>query len=613
MALGKPNPLPTNSLVFPLTFKRQYAGPLDFDTVFGTVEQMKKFLTDPSRYAGQIVGCVETEQIYMLNATLDAWKPGADDTAIKEYIHKLKYRKIYFVDKLAVGPDGTGSLSDGSSWENAFTSLEQCFAALTNGAGVLETGITILITSGEYSVTKKIGAYYNVDLEIIGGCNNKRSMGLSTNELTTIKQSFDLDKSDLDNTSFAILVNINKFLLRNIKFEDFVVENTWGLIYCQGSKNTRFENIHFENCTNTTAETLLYLRGTPSSVTSSSYVAKYEMENIIFNNCVLPVSGTKDGSCISLNAADLIIKNLIAKNCHVNYGILTLLSDSVALADNILLENIAGSWSGIYLSENSTMVLARSVVKNNNPDWGVYCSSQGSKFTIYNTLMYGNVVNNPEYGMFTNNSPDAELFVYNSTLITPLLYNSNTDSDFMVRFKNCIIQAETFASESDVQYGTIENCVLNKEWTGSIGDDNLSNLIADPQFINAELHDYRLQQASPAIAYGKLTEEEKNLYYLNPIINKDLQDRFRLGGDFGNFNMKLDAGCYEMEILPGLKSFSMEFQDTDYVNVEHNLNGYPGVDIFSDGKYIIGDVTYMGPDTLSVAFNKKLTGTIICK
>ena len=384
------------------------------------------------------------------------------------------------------------------------------------------------------------------------------------------------------------------------------------MIYCQGSKNTRFENIHFENCTNNSDGSLLYLRGT-SIVTSASYVAKYELENIIFNNCILLVSGTEKGSCIALNTADLLIKNLIAKNCHVNYGIILLQGNSAAIADNILLENNTGSWSGIYLSESSTVVLTRSVVKNNNPNWGVYCSSQGSKFTIYNTLMHGNVVNEPGYGMFTNNTAGAELFVYNSTLIATLLYNSNKDKEFAVRFKNCIIQAETFASECDVQYGTIENCILNKEWPGSIGDNNLSNLVADPQFINVELHDYRLQQASPAIAYGKLTEEEKNLYYLNPIINKDLQDRFRLGGDFGNFSMKLDAGCYEMEILPGLKSFSMEFQDTDYVNVEHNLDGYPGVDIFSDGKYIIGDVTYMGPNTLTVAFNKKLTGTIICK
>lgn len=61
-------------LMFPLQFLRQYEGPLDVTAVFETLADLNAHLTDPTRYAGQIVTCEESEgTVYILNNTRDAW------------------------------------------------------------------------------------------------------------------------------------------------------------------------------------------------------------------------------------------------------------------------------------------------------------------------------------------------------------------------------------------------------------------------------------------------------------------------------------------------------------------------------------------------------------
>lgn len=60
-------------LLFPLQFKRQYSGSLDPDMVFATSAAMTTYLSDPIRYAGQIVSCLQTSAVYVLNGSMTAW------------------------------------------------------------------------------------------------------------------------------------------------------------------------------------------------------------------------------------------------------------------------------------------------------------------------------------------------------------------------------------------------------------------------------------------------------------------------------------------------------------------------------------------------------------
>lgn len=61
-------------LLFPLQFKRQYSGPLDPDLVFATTAALNAYLTNPLRYAGMQVTCLEEEgKSFILNNARDAW------------------------------------------------------------------------------------------------------------------------------------------------------------------------------------------------------------------------------------------------------------------------------------------------------------------------------------------------------------------------------------------------------------------------------------------------------------------------------------------------------------------------------------------------------------
>lgn len=57
----------------PLKFIRQSGEPLDIDFIFLVEFDMRTYLTNPRRFAGMVVGCIETSAAYVLNATKDAW------------------------------------------------------------------------------------------------------------------------------------------------------------------------------------------------------------------------------------------------------------------------------------------------------------------------------------------------------------------------------------------------------------------------------------------------------------------------------------------------------------------------------------------------------------
>lgn len=62
-----------SSVPYPLQLDRQYAGPVDPDSVFTTTADRIAYLTNPKRYAGQIVSDLQDGVTYKLNASLDQW------------------------------------------------------------------------------------------------------------------------------------------------------------------------------------------------------------------------------------------------------------------------------------------------------------------------------------------------------------------------------------------------------------------------------------------------------------------------------------------------------------------------------------------------------------
>jgi hypothetical protein len=62
-------------LEFPLQLQRQYAGPLDKDSVFSTTVERMAYLTNGRRYAGQPVVDLEEGSFYILNAAKNEYIP----------------------------------------------------------------------------------------------------------------------------------------------------------------------------------------------------------------------------------------------------------------------------------------------------------------------------------------------------------------------------------------------------------------------------------------------------------------------------------------------------------------------------------------------------------
>lgn len=103
-------------LIFPLSFKRQYGGSLDPDLVFETIVDRDTYLTNPLRYAGQIVACKELEgKIFVLNNAMDKWlsQESADSCKVKisnDDITEdfLENKIVGTTDKISITKQNTG-------------------------------------------------------------------------------------------------------------------------------------------------------------------------------------------------------------------------------------------------------------------------------------------------------------------------------------------------------------------------------------------------------------------------------------------------------------------------------------------------------------------------
>ena len=85
-----------DTLLFPLQFDRQFAGPLDKYMSFDTYADMQAFLTSPLRFSGQIVTCKDTSGIfYQLNAAMTIWEAKGFDYLTMVANLYVKYGLLY--------------------------------------------------------------------------------------------------------------------------------------------------------------------------------------------------------------------------------------------------------------------------------------------------------------------------------------------------------------------------------------------------------------------------------------------------------------------------------------------------------------------------------------
>lgn len=66
---------------FPMQFERQYKGPLDADLKVDLLTERDALLVSPTKYSGMVVYVLETDKLYYLNATEDAFVAVGGDVA----------------------------------------------------------------------------------------------------------------------------------------------------------------------------------------------------------------------------------------------------------------------------------------------------------------------------------------------------------------------------------------------------------------------------------------------------------------------------------------------------------------------------------------------------
>ena len=135
------------NLLFPLKFKRQYAGALDQDATFATTAELNDYLTSSLRYAGQIATCAEIEgKVFILNNAKDTWldvSAGEVDTTVQDWASGVQ-----LVDKQLVINEGklyrtTETYTTGATFEDDLTDSK--VELIAGGGG--DSGLTEEVTS----------------------------------------------------------------------------------------------------------------------------------------------------------------------------------------------------------------------------------------------------------------------------------------------------------------------------------------------------------------------------------------------------------------------------------------------------------------------------------
>lgn len=142
-------------LLFPLQFKRQYANPLDVDSVFETQAQMNAYLTNARRYAGQIVTCKELEgKIFVLNNTRDAWLDITASIDLSAYYTTAQTYSKTEVDNLIYSISG----GTGVTYLRNLLDVSSGISNATHGqALVFDSSINLWVNS---SITVDMSSYY---------------------------------------------------------------------------------------------------------------------------------------------------------------------------------------------------------------------------------------------------------------------------------------------------------------------------------------------------------------------------------------------------------------------------------------------------------------------
>jgi len=409
----------------------------------------------------------------------------------------------YYVNKTATG---TGS---GTSWANAFTTLEAAFTTAI-------VGDQIWVAAGVYKPT---GVTYNIPngLKVYGGFAGTET-ALAERDLTvnTTTLNGDIGAVGTPNDNCTSVVTMTNTSNLNI-FDGFKIINGYNDTSGMGGA--------------------IKVSGGSATIKNCEFIANYG-----FNGACIGYSGTG-----ILNIVDCKMTN----NNAIDGGAIFVSSGSVFVKGCTIQSNIASDYGGAIYSEFGLVTVDRCDVSGNTAEdlGGAFYAGSTAQFEIYNSLIAGNLSEDKAVLYMAPISNENTHKIINCTISG----NRNTDTTSSTSsiitlsysgncpFYNNIMWNNTATIQ--LLNGVVKKCFIN----GTIVATSTSGLsTANPGLttigipsaapFTTEGYDYHLNQSSPAVNYGTNS-------YINPLYNLDRDGNGRI------FGTNVDAGAYESQVL----------------------------------------------------------------
>lgn len=228
------------TIISPIQYLRQFAGPIDADSVFETTAARNAYLTSPRRYPGQLVYDLQADAAFFLNADGNAWVPasggGTGDpalearvTAIEDILASSGIGELIVVDDSVVGIEDTLLTGNIFANDQALTGTLRLISYTIGGlAGVNPPGPTITVPGYGLISIQENGAYsYTPQSEFSGTVPD--IFYLVTNGRDVRGARFSISILPVNDAPFPIVdatgVPINTAATLDLLANDYDVEN----------------------------------------------------------------------------------------------------------------------------------------------------------------------------------------------------------------------------------------------------------------------------------------------------------------------------------------------------------------------------------------------------
>lgn len=367
--------------------------------------------------------------------------------------HTIKMEDMYD-DCLYVDVSVSSGNEDGTSWENAFSDLQDALDAGANTA--------ILIAEGTYYPTSGTsrGIFFDVPsgATILGGYESENSSRNPAIYVTTLSGDIDLDNT-LSGNSFHVVRfnNSNNAVLDGISIEGGNADNSnsfgrsrGGGIYSSGSSFT------LQNCIVKNNNAIL---GGGMFATLSN---KVDVENSTFSDNI----ADRGAGLYHSNTTNLYVRNSrIINNNSLTRCVIESNNSLYTYIENSLIANNASSFANAI---------------------GIIATNRDQSCDIYNSTILGESLNRSLFSLQIGFGDQLDINIYNSIVGHQ---NAAFNKSFAI-FNNNILNLNT------------ENCYIQGSSVVGTSTNNLYSDTAGDLLLNA---DYSVDACSPVINQGNNT------------------------------------------------------------------------------------------------------------